>query len=80
MLLAVASAMVLAVLPLAGQQQQSALTGSRGCAADANVCIRIENATNIDFDRFEVHFPDRRENFGHLRAGDVTPYRRVGQA
>jgi hypothetical protein len=69
-------------MPSVGQEpnvpQGEAESASRCSAAD--LCIRIENASDIDFDKFEVRFPDQPEDFGPLRARGVTGYRKIGWA
>jgi len=73
---------ILAVsLTLAGQEPPSSQVGRPSeCPSISYVCVRIENSSDIDFDRFQVHFPEEVEDFGGLPAGAVTAYRRVGRA
>jgi len=72
----------LLAMPSIGQEanapQREAEHASR-CSA-AELCIRIENASDIDFDKFEVRFPDQAEDFGPLRARGVTAYRKIARA
>lgn len=42
--------------------------------------MRVENTSNIDFDSFDVHFPDQVEKFGRLRAGQISAYRKIERA
>ena len=50
------------------------------CPDAGSVCIRVENTSAIDFDSFDVHFPDQVEQFGGLRAGQISTYRKIGRA
>jgi hypothetical protein len=50
------------------------------CLASGHTCVRIRNSTAIDFDTFEVRFPDGAEEFGPLPAGAVTAYRRISRS
>ena len=49
------------------------------CLVGGYTCIRIRNSTAIDFDTFEVQFPDGAEEFGPLPARAVTAYRRISR-
>src|SRR5262245_8674387 len=69
-------------MPSVGQEAstpQGDAESALRCAA-ADLCIRIENASDIDFDEFEVRFPDQAEEFGPLRAHAITAYRKIGRA
>lgn len=70
-------------LSSAGQQPESTRNesaGSSGCSALEHLCIRVENTTGIDFDIFEVRFPGQVEDFGTLRAGEISAYRRIDRS
>lgn len=44
------------------------------------VWIRVGNASDIDFDRINVHFPNQVEDYGSLPAGEVSEYREIDGA
>ena len=73
---------VFVALRLGGQQLEphEQPVRSNDCIASDLLCIRIKNSSDIDFDRFEVRFPEQTEDFGALRAGEVSGYRRIGRA
>lgn len=50
------------------------------CPTDTQLCIRVKNTTNIDFDSIDVHFPDQVEKFGGLSAGQQSDYRKIERA
>ena len=47
------------------------------CLKSRIVCIRINNASDFDFDAFDIGFPSQVEHFSPLRARATTSYRRV---
>jgi hypothetical protein len=50
------------------------------CAISTDVAIRIENASEKDFDGVVVKFPEQRENYGRIPAASVSSYRTVTKA
>lgn len=44
------------------------------------VCIRVANASEFNFDGFDINFGGRLERFGFVGAGALTAYRRVENA
>ena len=50
------------------------------CLSADFLCIRVENTSDIDFDSFEVHFPDQVEKFGGLGTGQISAYRKIDRA
>ena len=45
-----------------------------------DVAIRIENASEKDFDGVVVKFPEQQENYGRIPAASVSSYRTVTKA
>lgn len=50
------------------------------CHRGALVCVRIENASAVDFDSFDVHFPNEVISYGSVAAGKISEYREVSGA
>ena len=50
------------------------------CPNPRLVCFRVENASDLSFERFDVEFVGQLESFGPLAAGQLSEYRRVKAA
>ena len=50
------------------------------CTAIGLLCIRVENASQIAFDTFEVNFSGQVIQFGPLGVGQISGYRKVDAA
>ena len=59
--------------------QSESLT-SEECLSRGEVCVRIRNVSELNFDSFEVHFSRQIEQFGVLASGETTEYREVACA
>lgn len=50
------------------------------CLSAGYVCIRVRNSSDFDFGRFNVHYPNRTEEYGSVAAGETSTYRRIDAA
>ncbi len=57
-----------------------ALTVSLNCLALADSQIRIQNKSKVKFDEVTVHFPSQMENYGMIKSGKASPYRKIKKA
>ncbi len=50
---------------------------NENCPSNELICVRVENASELDFDKFEVRFLGQIEEFGPLEAGQTSSYRKI---
>lgn len=68
------------VLNGCGEQSAETPKGALECPDRRIVCVRVENASGLDFQRFDVNFEGQVVSYGPLGAGAISEYRPVDAA
>ena len=67
-------AILLALLFLSGCQ---GVQSGETCSGERHICIRVDNASDFDFESFKVNFSGQMVEFGQVDAGQISAYRKV---